>query len=414
MAPANEAIIAAGRCVGADLQVGPSKPHARVTIPSTRLECVDDQWGFTALRPEWNELLRSSEANCPFLTWEWLHTWWKHLAGSSALRLLAVRDNHELIALAPLRQVDGSVRWFSRLEFLGTGQAGSDYLDIIVRSGREADAVRALSRFARSRKLTLRFDRLPSVSAAAKLAGRLSDEGWSSTTAPNGTCPVIRLAGHTWDSYLATLGAAHRANVRRRMKGLSQRFELWFEQITTEADRRAALAALVEFHDRRYISRGGSTAFASPELRAFHDEATRRAMDRGWLRLYSLKLNGALAAVMYGFAYNGRFYFYQHGFDHQYQQHSVGLVLMALTIRAAIDEGLHEFDMLWGVEPYKWLWAHETRLLQQIHLFPAHVGGRVHQRALETRRRLRMLARQVLTPLNRAPRAETPGERCDK
>jgi CelD/BcsL family acetyltransferase involved in cellulose biosynthesis len=378
------------------------------------VERIADRWGFTALDREWNELLRSSEANCPFLTWEWLHTWWKHLGGASALRILAVRDAGELVAIAPLHEVAGSISWFSRLEFLGTGHAGSDYLDLIVRKGREPEALHALTQFARDRSEALRFDHLSSVSLAAQLAGRLSNEGWSSTTTPHGTCPVIRLAGHTWDSYLATLGPAHRANVRRRMKGLGQRFEVGFEPITSDADRREALAALAAFHDHRYVGRGGSTAFSSPELRAFHEDATRRAMDRGWLRLYSLRLNGALAAVMYGFSYNGRFYFYQHGFDEAYRQHSVGLVLMALTIRAAIDEGLHEFDMLWGVEPYKWLWAHETRLLHQIHLFPEDVGGRVHQHALETRRRLRTLARNVLTPLSRAGRAETPGEALGK
>ena len=108
-------------------------------------------------------------------------------------------------------------------------------------------------------------------------------------------------------------------------------------------------------------------------------------------------MNGAIAAVMYGFTYNGRFYFYQHGFDEQYKPQSVGLVLMALTIRAAIEEGVAEFDMLWGLEPYKQLWAREQRLLQQIHLFPTHLGGRIHHRAVVARRSLGRLARRVLS-----------------
>ena len=51
--------------------------------PAVAIECVDDRWGFTALRPEWNELLRASGADCPFLTWEWLHSWWRHLGDRS-------------------------------------------------------------------------------------------------------------------------------------------------------------------------------------------------------------------------------------------------------------------------------------------------------------------------------------------
>jgi CelD/BcsL family acetyltransferase involved in cellulose biosynthesis len=207
----------------------------------------------------------------------------------------------------------------------------------------------------------------------------------------------VRLAGHDWDSYLATLGSAHRANVRRRLKALGQRFNLRFEQAVSEEQRREALTALVAFHDQRFGARGGSSTFFTPALRAFHDEATRVALESGWLRMHVLWLNDAPAAVMYGFAYNRRFYFYQHGFDDQYKQHSAGLALMGLTIRAALEEGAEEFDMLWGVEPYKGLWAHDARQLRQIHIFPAHLGGTMHRHAIQARRHLGRLARRVLT-----------------
>jgi CelD/BcsL family acetyltransferase involved in cellulose biosynthesis len=217
----------------------------------------------------------------------------------------------------------------------------------------------------------------------------------------DGVCPYIPLAGHTWDSYLGTLGSSHRANVRRRIKGLSQKFAHRFELVTTDVGRREALAALATFHERRYVNRGGSTAFTRPALRAFHEEATKRGLDRGWLRLFVLRVNDAIGAVMYGFMHNRKFYFYQHGFDDQYQQHSIGLVLMGLSIQAAIDEGAEEFDMLWGVEPYKWLWARDTRDLQQIQLFPPHLGGRMHRGAFHARRTLGSLVRRVRTVARR-------------
>jgi CelD/BcsL family acetyltransferase involved in cellulose biosynthesis len=130
-------------------------------------------------------------------------------------------------------------------------------------------------------------------------------------------------------------------------------------------------------------------------IRAFHQEATRRALDRGWLQMYALRLDGQIAAVMYGFRYGGRFYFYQHGYDEQYSECSVGLVLMALTIRAAIDDGVDEFDMLWGTEPYKALWAQETRVLQRVDLFPLRLGEAMYRRASEARRGVAHLARRV-------------------
>ena len=375
---------------------GTARRAPALVLPITT-ECVEDSWGFTALRPRWNELLRASDSDNPFLTWEWLHTWWVHLRGSSELRLIVVRSGDELIAIAPLRLVNGPLPFLSRLEFLGTGEAGSDYLDLIVRRGRETDAVRAIARYVTSRGLAVRFNHLPPSSLAAQLAVQLAGDGWTSTTTADGTCPVIPLAGHTFDSYLGTLGSSHRANVRRRIKALGQQFDMRFDLVTVDAERRELLSTMAAFHDRRYSARGGSSAFRMPAVRAFQEDVTRRALERGWLRMYVLRLNGETAAVMYGLGYGGRFYFYQHGFDDRYQAHSVGLALMGLSIRAALDEGACEFDMLWGVEPYKFLWARDARVLQRIELFPMHLGGTLHRHAVGARRRVGTLARRVLS-----------------
>jgi CelD/BcsL family acetyltransferase involved in cellulose biosynthesis len=371
---------------------------SEIRLPEARMavECVDDAATFAAMRGEWNRLLRASAADNPFLTWEWLHTWWQHLGESSGLRLIVVRSGDQLVAVAPLRLVNSALYWFARLEFLGTGHAGSDYLDVIVRREHETESIEAIAQYLKANQIAMRLAHLAPSSLGRRLAEQVASDGWAFSTADDGTCPVIPLAGLTFDGYLATLGSSHRANFRRRLKGLTQKFEMQFEQVRTHRQRCDALAALVGYHENRWKEEGGSSAFMTPAVVAFQDEITRHALDAGWLRMYVLRLNGETAAVMYGFNYGGRFYFYQHGFDDRYQAHSVGLVLMGLTIRAAIEEGAGEFDMLWGVEPYKFLWARTARTLQRVELFPIHFGGTVHRHALEARRNVKNLARRVL------------------
>jgi CelD/BcsL family acetyltransferase involved in cellulose biosynthesis len=356
---------------------------------------IDSAWGFTALRPEWNALVRASASPTPFLTWEWLHTWWTHLRETSQLRIVAVRSGNELIAVAPFRIGANGTANLHCVDVLGTGEAGSDYLDIIIRRGHEAAGLDAIEAFVRAQNLTLRFKHLGPNAAASELAERLVSQRWSRVTRPGGTCPYIPLSGHTWDSYLATLGSSHRANVRRRIRALEQKFAVRFEAVSTDAERREALAALIGYHDNRFEARG--TAFRTDATRAFHDEVTRRVLDRGWLRMFVLRLNDTPVAVMYGFLYNGVFSFYQHGFDPAFQQHSIGLLMMALSIRAAIDEGAVEFDMLWGVEPYKFLWARDTRELRDIHLFPASIAGHLHRHLFEARRRVGAVIRSYVS-----------------
>src|SRR2546425_7804120 len=99
------------------------------------------------MRQEWNDLLAESAADCLFLTWEWLSTWWRHLSGDRKLYITAVRSRGRLVALAPLVVRPpgiSSVLPFPALEFMGTGSVGSDYLDVIVRRGHEERALKDL------------------------------------------------------------------------------------------------------------------------------------------------------------------------------------------------------------------------------------------------------------------------------
>src|SRR4029453_6531352 len=102
--------------------------------------------------------------------------------------------------------------------------------------------------------------------------------------------PIIPLSGQTFDSYLATLGSSHRANVRRRLKGLRQQFDMRLDRVTTDTERRAALSALAVWSERRWKDCGGSTAFMTPPGRAFQGPATRRAPEQGRLLVYLPRL----------------------------------------------------------------------------------------------------------------------------
>jgi len=349
------------------------------------VQWVEDAAGFDDLRKEWDHLLAHSSSDCVFLTWEWLRTWWNHLAERRELRIAVVRKGKDLIALAPLAIRPGSMRRlfpFRSVQFLGSGTVGSDYLDLIVRRDAEGEALDSLSRalvrpgFA-LRRLMLEFGQLKrSGTCAADLAGQLQQHGWKTTQSTVNLCPFIDLRGHSWTSYLGTLGSEHRYNVQRKTKNLSKKFEVTFDRVDAEDQRSSALQLLISLHNKRWADRsGGSDAFDTPGHVAFHEEFTALALARGWLRLYVLRLDGQPVSALYGLRYGPTFSFYQSGFDPQYSRHSVGLVTMALAIQSAIEEGAAEYDLLHGNEAYKSHWAKESRDLVRLNLYPPGIRG---------------------------------------
>jgi CelD/BcsL family acetyltransferase involved in cellulose biosynthesis len=353
---------------------------------------IDDNGHFAAMRAEWNELLGDSSAQSPFLSWPWLYSWWSHLRAQRRLAIVEVRDRGRLVGVVPLAASRRRVA-FWRWEFLGTGLVGSDYLDAIVRHGFEHEVVGALIQLVRERNVALYLDHLPSGSLLSKLVPALTECGWSTRSVTHGVCPYIALAGHTWDSFLMTISAAHRATTRRRLRGLARQFSMRFERVTDAATRLTTLTRLFDFHQARFGARG--TAFRTRDLRDFHFDATVGLEHDGCLRLYNLYLNDEIAGVMYGLVFKNRFYFYQHGYDPRFTAQGIGRAVLDLSIQAAIEDGLAEFDLLFGNEAYKFAWTTNTRSLDRVELFPAHLGGRLHQRTAETERVLRAMARRV-------------------
>jgi CelD/BcsL family acetyltransferase involved in cellulose biosynthesis len=364
------------------------------------IELVDDVAGFERLSGEWTALLEASAADCLFLTWEWAYTWWKHLAGSRRLSILSVRSGGELIAIAPFTWCAprvASLLPLPSLEFLGTGTVGSDYLDIIVRDGRERDALDELRAYLASQRVVLELAQVKKQrSSAAKLADELKPNGWSQCKMTSGVCPFINLTGHSWGSYLGSLGSEHRYNFNRRLKNARKNFNLSFKQAHSPEECRDALGRLIILHNMRWQGYGGSDAFCTPALLQFHDELSRVALDRRWLRLFVLWLDAEPVAAIYGFLYRHVFYFYQSGYNPSYRKHSVGLIAMGLAIESAIEDGAQEYDLLHGDESYKFHWAKEVRELERLELYPSDARALVAKQARAVSRVLRKTARRVL------------------
>ncbi|HEX7965184.1 MAG TPA: GNAT family N-acetyltransferase [Gammaproteobacteria bacterium] len=380
------------------------KLNAHGERPALKVERVEDADMLGLLRFEWDTLLRNSGADCLFLTWEWLATWWKHLSAGRRLHLLVVRRGDQLLAIAPLALRPPQLQRllpFRTLEFMGGGDVGSDYLDIIVQPHEEQGVLQALADYLQERGLVIELSRVkPASRRIATLVSLLGQAGWQAEQKITDNCPYIPLAGQSWQSYMAGVSGAHRRNVRRRLKLLAEDFRtVEFRRSATETERQDDIETFFGLHRLRWSGDERSTALTGPAVLSFHREFSRLALERGWLRLYVLRLDGTAVASTYSFRYGDAFYYYQAGYDPAYNDHSVGLSTLALVVQEAIAEGVAEFDMLHGVESYKALWTRSSRDLVRVHCFPPSVRGTLCRRALNLKQNLKRLVRRGPMPL---------------
>lgn len=355
---------------------------------------------FLRLRAEWNALLEKTAANCVFLTHEWLSTWWKHLAEGRRLHIVTARKNGNLIGVLPLAErAPQFARMMPRiLEFLGSGVIGSDYLDAIVVRGSECEVMAAFADHLNGRGRMLQLTQLrDGGSTALMLAEQLRGRSWTVAEEKSNICPYIDLRGHTWETYLATLGQSIRKNVLRYLRQLPTTFNMQLDCVSTVEGARRALDINIDLHRKRWAAAGTSEAFHSAPIVAFHREFVDLAAERGWLRLLVVTLDETPAASLYGLHYGPTFYFYQSGFDPVFARHSVGVATMGLAIKTAIEGGASEYDFLHGDEEYKFHWAKLSRDLMRLELHPARRSASIYRRAIAFNRAARQVARRVLT-----------------
>lgn len=329
--------------------------------------CIETADGFRALREEWDGLVHAATAASIFTTWEWQYLWWQHYGAGQPLRLLVAREDGRLLGLLPLyvRRVTPmpgvSVRL---LRLVGTGADTSpDYLEPPLAPGREEETARAL------------------VDVALDLAGwdvlvwsDLESEGallgavqealrWRGLRARRGTSARISFVPlpASWETYLQTLSRDRRYTIRNTRRKFERepgaRFFVWDDAGRLDE----AVDRLIELHHKRWETRGTEHSFASPSYNDFHRAVMRACHERGWLRLYVMERAGHPIAMYYCYRFRGTVYYFQGGFEPEYEKLRPGLCLMGYAIEHAIGEGQQVFDMLRGEYDYKKQWARDVR-----------------------------------------------------
>jgi CelD/BcsL family acetyltransferase involved in cellulose biosynthesis len=191
------------------------------------------------------------------------------------------------------------------------------------------------------------------------------DEGWSSSLGgallQREPSPVISLDGLGWEGFLRTRSRNFREQVRRRERRLQREHTVQY-RLSTDPDRLDAdLDVLFALHRARWGDR--SDAYAG-ERERFHREWAAAAQQAGWLRLWFLELDGQPVAAWHGLRFARMEFYYQAGRDPAFEDKSVGFVLLAHTIRAAAEDGVHEYRLLRGGESYKSRFASRDRYLE--------------------------------------------------
>ena len=346
--------------------VGRGKPPRRAD--AVTFELVDR---LEPLRDDWTRLAAAA-ANI-FATWEWNELWWRHYGRGRKLRVAVARRGDEVETIVPL--FVWSERPVRILRLLGHGHG--DRLGPIGNGGESQTVELALH----GALAAAPHD----VFVGDWLAG---DRNWSSVLGGRVVrttgYPIVSFAGDSWDELLAGRSGRFRKSIRHSRNRLERRHEARF-RFADAATLARDLDSTFRLHRARFGRHQGCRFCREHE--PFQSEFALLALERGWLRLLMLELDGAAVAADLGFLFQNAHFAYQAGRDPGWDRESVGFVLEVESIRRALEEGASEYRHLGGEERYKYRFPTEDPRLETV-LAPATARGRVASTAIAAAWRL--------------------------
>lgn len=337
-----------------------------------------------AARSEWM-CLAERDGNV-FGTWEWADAWWRHLGAGQQLALAVARRRGQAVAILPL--FIAREQPFRLVRFIGAGP--SDALGAVCAPAERHAAATALRSHAAA----------VLGRSGLFLAERLAP-GDPFTGAPEAiqlrrsASPVLPTLERSFEEFLQSRSRNFRSQVRRRERALARGRKLTF-RLTRDAETLDEdMRTLICLHAARW--KGQSAAFGGRRA-LFHLEFARRALEKGWLRLWTMELDGAPVAAWYGLRYQGCETYYQAGRDPAFEELHVGFVLLCHSIRSAFDDGMREYRFGLGDEPYKHRFAQSDPGVNTVAIVAGKRGKlalSASQLALRMPRRLRLGAWQA-------------------
>jgi len=371
----------------------------RPSEPADGLVCIGELDRFRSIAAEWQALARRSAAATPFISWEWLFSWWQAYGVPGTLRLLAMRHEGTLVGVAPLylaRDQSSLGTPCRTLKFVGDGSFDSDYLGFVVDPAHEARFVDRFVAWLRDNRewdaLSLRDMAGGSTLAAALHARTRGLEADFREDA--GRAAVLELPA-TFDALLAQLQPRFRTKLRSLLRRIDEQ-AVTFEYGCTPQQLRARLRSLFQLHQRRWIAAGEPGLFGSARKRMFYAHFVPRFARRGWLRLYSLRSDRGYVAHELCFGDDGTTYLLQEGFDPSNTSASYGQMLRAAVIRHLIERGERRYDFLGGFSRHKESWGAVEEPIVHALLARRNPRGFLYFRGPAWRERIGSAARRAL------------------
>ncbi len=310
---------------------------------------IDDLNQFEQLKTAWDAVYSADDHTQIFLSWAWLRGWFE-VTPNPWFVLAARLDNRSpYVGFFPLStSLVQKYKLNLVRELRMGGDSSADYTGFICLPEYEEKAILAFAVYVQQQ---LEWDVFlmknvldPRLDVFLKC---FSPKKFKFQEVNNTCCPYIPLP-NTWEQYLRDfLDAKERLNLRRRLKKIETSNEFRFIQ-AQEDNLESQIEALLTLWQLRWGTKSEQVLNVKRSIfqRCFENNCL-------WLNVLWKETTPIAGIAIFIEQQKKTFYFYTTGYDADFSNLAPGRVIIAYSIRDAIENGFQIYDFLRGDEEYK-------------------------------------------------------------
>ena len=324
--------------------------------------------------PAWNELLKKSCSNTIFLTWEWQYAWAEcFLNENKRLFAITVYSKNELVGIAPwyIHDVKNCGFPLKQINFLGTPEAGSDYLDVIIKKGKEKEVTKQLYDFLLNNEIShwdyLMLRDIPSDSLFLVyfLEKILADGKYAETTFGS-YCPRVKLP-KTKDNFLISLSPNRRQQYKRHLRILKKEDDI--RLISNPSPGPDDINSFFVFYTEK-------TGYSSQHVKSMVEKLINNSKEKEIVQIDTLFAGEKKIAALLHLRHEFTMSMYLMAINKTHKPKiSIGNILVGMCLEDSIRQGFSIYDFLKGTENYKFHWANSGRTSLNLIFYPKKVSS---------------------------------------
>lgn len=318
------------------------------------IDVITSMEQFEGLSEEWGNLFNTCNNLSVFQTFTWNYVWWKHYGKGMQLSIFAVRENNNLVGIAPFMVK-------SRLGIEEMEPIGGEHhynFNLIMDSHRDDVAMAIALKIADSFPKGLVH--IPYYAAGAisidVIMAALNTKGWKEARWTRNISHYV-YEGNGFNSYMSLKSKKSRYNLKRERSRLDETGLVYLIHICQNDLTENSMERIAQIQKQSWLTRRGQESLDSP----FYKEVIPTLAKKDNAEIFLYEQNSEDIAYVLNLYSGNICYCFFIGFSETKAHLSPGKMLMMDNLQKVLERGITVYDFLYGEGEYKRFWANRTK-----------------------------------------------------